>query len=198
MQIIGLTGSIASGKSTAADILRQMGYLLHDADKTVHWLLGPHGPALADIAREFKMDIVPEVGVNRPELGRIIFQEPEKRAALEAILHPMVADDRASFLKQARRSGARSVILDVPLLFETGTDETCDYIITLWAPEFLQIERALARPAMTSEKLAAIISVQWPQSEKTRLSDLALPSGLGKAETRKRLVRFLKRRKLGR
>ena len=94
--------------------------------------------------------------------------------------------------------GARTVILDVPLLFETGTDRLCDYIITLWAPDFLQIRRALSRPAMTSDKLTAILAAQWSQTEKSRLSDLALPSGLGKAETRKRLQRFLKRNALGR
>ncbi len=198
MHIIGLTGSIASGKSTASEMLMQMGYWLHDADKTVHQLMGPDGAALADISTEFQLDIDPAIGVNRAELGRIVFQAPEKRAALEAILHPMVSANRHRFLQQARMFGARTVILDVPLLFETGTDRLCDYIITLWAPDFLQIRRALSRPAMTSDKLTAILAAQWSQTEKSRLSDLALPSGLGKAETRKRLQRFLKRNALGR
>ena len=198
MHIIGLTGSIASGKSTASEMLMQMGYWLHDADKTVHQLMGPDGAALADIATEFQLDIDPAIGVNRAELGRMVFQAPEKRAALEAILHPMVSANRHRFLQQARMFGARTVILDVPLLFETGTDRLCDYIITLWVPDFLQIRRALSRPAMTSDKLTAILAAQWSQTEKSRLSDLALPSGLGKAETRKRLLRFLKRNALGR
>ena len=198
MHIIGLTGSIASGKSTASEMLMQMGYWLHDADKTVHQLMGPDGAALTDIATEFQLDIDPAIGVNRAELGRMVFQAPEKRAALEAILHPMVSANRHRFLQQARMYGARTVILDVPLLFETGTDRLCDYIITLWAPDFLQIRRALSRPAMTTDKLTAILAAQWSQTEKSRLSDLALPSGLGKAETRKRLLRFLKRNALGR
>lgn len=198
MHIIGLTGSIASGKSTASEMLMQMGYWLHDADKTVHQLMGPDGAALTDIATEFQLDIDQAIGVNRAELGRMVFQDPEKRAALEAILHPMVSANRHRFLQQARMFGARTVILDVPLLFETGTDRLCDYIITLWAPDFLQIRRALSRPAMTSDKLTAILAAQWSQTEKSRLSDLALPSGLGKAETRKRLLRFLKRNALGR
>ena len=198
MHIIGLTGSIASGKSTASEMLMQMGYWLHDADKTVHQLMGPDGAALTDIATEFQLDIDQAIGVNRAELGRMVFQDPEKRAALEAILHPMVSANRHRFLQQARMFGARTVILDVPLLFETGTDRLCDYIITLWAPDFLQIRRALSRPAMTSDKLTAILAAQWSQTEKSRLSDLALPSGLGKAETRKRLQRFLKRNALGR
>ena len=198
MHIIGLTGSIASGKSTASEMLMQMGYWLHDADKTVHQLMGPDGAALTDIATEFQLDIDPAIGVNRAELGRMVFQAPEKRAALEAILHPMVSANRHRFLQQARMFGARTVILDVPLLFETGTDRLCDYIITLWAPDFLQIRRALSRPAMTTDKLTAILAAQWSQTEKSRLSDLALPSGLGKAETRKRLLRFLKRNALGR
>ena len=197
MLIIGLTGSIATGKSTVAMMLRQMRFSVHDADAAVHRLTGPHGAAVAAITAQFGSDIGDqETGINRQKLGNLVFANADKKAALEAILHPLVRQQKDRFIKQARRHRKSAAFLDVPLLFETGGDQACDYVITVWSPEFIQRQRALRRDGMTPEKFHAIVQAQYPQSDKIQLSDLALPSSLGRAETNKRLKKWLKTAKL--
>ena len=131
--------------------------------------------------------------IDRAALGKKVFQDPPARRRLEAILHPLVSADRDSFLARHRRRRARFVVLDVPLLFETGGDAFCDFVICVWAPLRVQKKRALSRPAMNAEKLAGIMRAQMPQGTKKRLADLALPSALGYAETNRRLRRWLAR-----
>ena len=194
MQIIGLTGSIAAGKTSAAHICRQMGLPVHDSDKVVHKLLGPAGSAVPYILNKFPDVGDVEKGIDRQALGQIVFTDPEAKQWLEALLHPLVSDDRTRYIRQCRIWGFRRVILDIPLLFEVGADSLCDKIITVWAPDFLRQHRAMMRPGMTEEKYKHIVASQMPQAEKIRLSDLALPSGLGYAETRRRLQRFLNNR----
>lgn len=190
-QIIGLTGSIAAGKSTAAHICRQMGIPVHDSDKVVHRLLGPYGIAVSAIIEKFGVIGHHEIGIDRQALGQIIFADTAARRWLEALLHPLVAQDRTRFIRQHRLWGHKQIILDIPLLFEVGAEHICDDIITVWAPAFLREQRAVRRPGMTYKKYQQILATQLPQAEKMRLSDLALPSGLGYAETRRRLKRFL-------
>ena len=194
MKIIGLTGSIASGKSTIARMFRQSGIPVHDADKTVHQLLSPSGMATPIVADYFGRDVLAADGsVNRPALGQKIFADTEARLALEGILHPLVYQSRQRFLADIRRAGKPFVVLDVPLLFETGGDAGCDYMVTVWAPMRILRQRALRRPNMTKEKFAQIIRAQLPQADKIRLSDLALPTSLGRAESRRRLKKWLAR-----
>ena len=190
-QIIGLTGSIAAGKSTAAHICRQMGLPVHDSDKVVHKLLGPNGVAVPVILQKFGPVGDSDAGIDRQALGQIIFGDPVAKNWLENLLHPLVEQDRTRFIRQYKVWGYKKIILDVPLLFEVGADRICDSVITVWAPAFLRQQRALMRPGMTEEKYQQIIASQLPQTEKIRLSDLSLPSGLGYAETRRRLKRFL-------
>jgi len=190
-QIIGLTGSIAAGKSTAAHICRQMGLPVHDSDKVVHKLLGPNGVAVPVILQKFGPVGDSDAGIDRQALGQIIFGDPVAKNWLENLLHPLVEQDRTRFIRQYKVWGYKKIILDVPLLFEVGADRICDSVITVWAPAFLRQQRALMRPGMTEEKYQQIIAAQLPQTEKIRLSDLSLPSGLGYAETRRRLKRFL-------
>lgn len=193
MLIIGLTGSIATGKSTVADMLRQMRFPVHDADQTVHSLLGPGGAAVAEVISCFGAQIgSAETGIDRRKLGEIVFSEGYRKAQLEGILHPLVRADKQTFIHRARRQRRPAVFLDVPLLFETGGDGGCDYVITVWSPAFIQRQRALRRDGMTALKLAAILAAQYPQPDKKHLSDLALPSSLGRAETYRRLKKWLK------
>ena len=190
-QIIGLTGSIAAGKSAAAHICRQMGLPVHDSDKVVHRLLGPNGVAVPIILEKFGSVGDVDTGIDRQALGQIVFGDPAAKNWLETLLHPLVEQDRTRFIRQHKSWGYKKIILDVPLLFEVGADTICDSVITVWAPAFLRKQRALMRPGMTEEKYQQIIASQFPQTEKIRLSDLSLPSGLGYAETRRRLKRFL-------
>ena len=197
MLIIGLTGSIATGKSTVAMMLRQMRFSVYDADATVHRLMGPNGAAVAAITACFGADIGDKAtGINRNRLGNLVFTNPDKKAALEAILHPLVRQHKDQFIKQARQYRKSAVFLDVPLLFETGGDQACDFVITVWSPTFIQRQRALRRDGMTLEKFHAIVQSQHPQPDKKQMSDLALPSSLGRAETNRRLRKWLKSAKL--
>lgn len=194
MKIIGLTGSIASGKSTIARMFRQCGINVHDADKTVHQLLSASGKATPLVADYFGGDVLAADGsVDRPALGQKIFALPDARLALEEIVHPLVYQSRQRFLADIQRAGKSFAVLDVPLLFETGGDAGCDYLVTVWAPMRILRQRALRRPNMTKEKFAQIIKAQLPQSDKIRLSDLALPTSLGQAESRRRLKKWLTR-----
>ena len=193
MLIVGLTGSIATGKSAVAAMLRRLNFQVHDSDKAAHQLMGPGGGAVDDIMSLFGPEVVNMAsGVNRIRLGDIVFADPAKRVLLEQILHPLIREQKQRFIQKNKLQRRKAVFLEVPLLFETGSDDNCDRVITLWCPTFLQYVRALRRRGMTEEKLSSIVNAQWPQSKKCRLSDLALPSSLGQAETFRRLKRWLK------
>lgn len=194
MKIIGLTGSIASGKSTIAQIFRDYGLAVHDADKTVHQLMSANGKATPLVLAAFGQHMSACDGsIDRPALGRKVFSDPEARALLEAILHPLVYQARNKFFADLHRTRKSLAVLDVPLLFETGGDAQCDYLVTVWAPQRLLRQRAMQRAHMTDEKFTAIINTQLPQSEKIKLSDLVLPTGLGHAESRRRLKKWIKK-----
>lgn len=192
MKIIGLTGSIAAGKSTIAQMFIDLGLPVHDADKSVHQMLSAKGAAVPMVVACFGQAVLAEDdGIDRAELGKIVFSDPSARAQLEDIIHPLVYQARQHFLKNMHRARKPVAVLDVPLLFETGGDAGCDYVVTVWAPMRLLYQRALRRPKMTAEKFSQIIAAQLPQSEKIRLCDLALPTGLGRAESRRRLKKWL-------
>ena len=193
MLIVGLTGSIATGKSVAAAMLRRLNFQVHDSDKAAHQLMGPGGRAVNDIISLFGSEVVSMAsGINRIRLGNIVFADPAKRVLLEQILHPLIREKKEKFIQHNIVQRKKAVFLDVPLLFETGGDHDCDRVITVWCPAFLQTARALRRRGMTEEKLSSVVNAQWPQSKKCQLSDLALPTSLGQAETLRRLKRWLR------
>lgn len=179
MLIVGLTGSIASGKSTAASGFRRMGIPVQDADAVVHALTGQAGAAVSAIEAEFP-GVTQGGAVDRAKLGAIVFADRAALTRLESILHPMVAAARARFLRRAALGGARLVVLDVPLLFEAGVDRECDLIVTLTVSPPIQAVRVLKRPGMTRERLRAIRARQMPDAEKRRRADIAVPTGLGR------------------
>ena len=189
-KIIGLTGSIAMGKSTAASLLTHMGYAVSDADAIVHQLSAPDGEALPAIAKRFP-DVMDGEKIDRQALGKIVLKDPKALADLESILHPLVYKNRHRFFQAHARRRSRCVILDVPLLFETGGDHVCDDVIVVSAPLFLQRQRALRRPGMTEEKLSRILGQQMSDGEKRRKANASVPSGLGKRETLRHLRRIL-------
>ena len=191
MIILGLTGSIGMGKTTAAGMLRSMGLWVCDSDAIVHNLLGPGGSAVAAIEAEFGQ-VVRNGAVDRPVLGRAVFSDPSALKRLEAILHPMVQNAQLAFLKSAALNRIPSVVLDVPLLFEVGTDKRCDAVIVVTAPRFLQEQRVLRRPGMTRERLQATIARQLPDVEKRRRADFVVHTGLGKGYTYQRLRLFVR------
>jgi dephospho-CoA kinase len=193
MKIIGLTGSIAAGKSTVAGWIRDLGIAIHDADAAVHELLSPHGAILA----EYEPDLAGhdlgnlEKGINRQALGNYVFARPQARKQLESILHPLVRQHRDTFLDKQRSIAAPAVVLDVPLLFETGGDAVCDHIIVVHASAATTAKRALARTGMTPAKLAAILASQMPVDAKKKRADLCLDSDLQPEATRQDLIKWL-------
>lgn len=188
--VIGLTGSIAMGKSTAAAFLKYLGIPVFDADAAVHRLMGPEGKATKRIAARFP-DVVGPKGVDRKALGAKVFADVAALRDLEAIVHPLVRLDREHFLRQAALRRLPMVVLDIPLLFEGKGEHMCDLVVVVSAPVFLQRQRALARPAMTPQRLDGILAQQWPDSRKRRHAHAVIPSGLGKRETLRRLKQFL-------
>ena len=186
MIILGLTGSIGMGKSTAALMLRKMGLWICDSDALVHGLLSPGGGAVKTIGAEFQ-GVVQDGAVNRPALGQAVFSDPSALKKLEAILHPMVLEAQGDFLRIAALNGVSMVVLDVPLLFEVGTDKRCDAVVVVTAPRFIQEMRVLSRPGMTEERLRATLDRQLPDAEKRRRADFIIHSSLGKCHTYGRL-----------
>lgn len=193
MIIIGLTGSIGMGKSTVAEIFARRGVPTHDADMAAHRLMAPNGKAYRAIACAFPFfeyyylySLRRKNGarqLNRKKLGKLVFENPEERKKLEAILHPLVREDQNEFIKAQRRLGRKMVLLDIPLLFETDAINHVDYSITVAAPYHLQRERVLARPNMSEEKFHQILAAQMPSEEKKMRADYVIHTGLGLART---------------
>ena len=182
MIVLGLTGSIAMGKSTAAAMFRRLGVPVHDADRVVHRLLGKGGAAVPLVAAAFP-GVVVEGAIDRQLLGARVFGNAATLRELERILHPLVARERRRFLRAARLQGRRLVVLDIPLLFETGGERACDAVAVVSAPAFLQYARLLRRPGTSPERITTVMRRQMPDEEKRRRADFIIPTGLGKAAT---------------
>ena len=178
MKIIGLTGGIAMGKSTAAAMLRRQGMPVHDSDAAVHRLYARGGAAVAALAPLFPSAIV-DGAVDRTRLAKLVLGKPTALRQLETLIHPLVRADSQAWLKRQRR--ARAVVLDIPLLFETGRDREVNTIWLVDCAPFLQAQRALARPGMTPEKLNAIRARQTAQAFRRKRADHIFPTGQGKA-----------------
>ncbi len=169
-----LTGPMAAGKSEAARTFARLGVPVFDADAAVHALYAPGGKAVRPLQARFPDAVDATDGVNRRRLARILARKPQELAALEAIVHPLVEDMRAEFLHAAEKQGAPYVILDIPLLFETGAQEKVDRIILVTAPEDVRRTRAFARPGMTQDKWRLLESRQIPPEEKLAQADFVI------------------------
>lgn len=180
--ILGLTGSIAMGKSTVAQMFRDCGVPVFDADAEVRDMQGEDGELLPAIEAAFPGSTGPE-GVDRQQLGALVFGNAEALADLEAIVHPAVAAKRQAFLEE--NATAPLVVFDIPLLFEKGGSEQVDAIAVVSAPPEVQRERVLARDGMTEEKFAQILALQMPDSEKRARADYVIDTGLALRETQK-------------
>jgi dephospho-CoA kinase len=190
MIVLGLTGSIGMGKTTAAAALRRRGVPVHDADREVHRLLAGDARAIAAVEAAFPGVAAGGV-IDRGELGRRVFGDPAALARLEAILHPLVRRSERRFLRRARAAGAGIAVLDIPLLFETGAERRCDLVVVVSAPEFIQAARVLRRPGMTPARLAAIRARQTPETDKRRRADYVIPTGLDRRLGLRMLTRVI-------
>lgn len=191
MIVLGLTGSIGMGKSTAATMLRRLGVRLFDADAAVHHLLGPGGKAVAAVEALFPGVRDATGAIDRRLVAQRVFGNPAALRRLEAILHPMVRRAETRFVRQARARRDRLVVLDIPLLYETGAPDRVDYVLVVSAPARVQRERVMRRPGMTESRFASILRAQMPDREKRRCADFVVPTGLGRALTFRRLRRIV-------
>lgn len=190
MRIIGLTGGIGMGKSTAAAALRRAGFPVFDADATVRRLQSPGGHALPAIEAAFPGTVKADV-LDRAALREAVSRDPTARRRLERIIHPMVRQAERRFLAAARRARARAVVLDIPLLLETGGEKRVDLVVVVSAPRSVQIARVARRGTMTRPQIEAFIRAQMPDAEKRRRADVVIRTGLSRFDSLRRLRRLI-------
>ena len=183
MIVLGLTGSIGMGKSTALAMFADLGCPVWDADAAVHRLYGPDGDGAREIAR-LAPDAVGTQGVDRAKLRATIMEDPGLLKRIEAAIHPLVAADRDAFLNRARAQGAALAVCDIPLLFETGADAWLDKVAVVSAPAEIQRARVMARPGMTEQTFEAILAKQVPDTEKRGRADFVIDTSKTKDHAR--------------
>lgn len=176
MIVLGLTGSIGMGKSTTAAMFADEGVPVHDSDAAVHRLYG--GAAAPLVEAQFPGTVI-DGKVDRARLGEAVIGRPEAMRELESIVHPLVRADADRFVELHRTRGTPLVLLDIPLLFETGGTDRVDRIVVVTAPADVQRRRVLSRPAMTGEKLDSILGSQVPDAEKRRKADYVIDTSGG-------------------
>ncbi len=188
MRILGLTGSIATGKTNAADTFDAFGIPVFDADATVHALYRPGGAAVAPLVSAFGREILDVAGgIDRRRLAEMVRRDARAWEVLNAIVHPLVREAEFRFLEACARAGCWLVVLDVPLLFETGGERRCDRVAVVTCHPLIQEQRALRRPGFTRELLRAIRARQLSEAEKRRRADYVIATGDGRGATLARI-----------
>lgn len=173
--LVGLTGGIASGKTTASHILRQMRVAVICADALAHTLVKPGQSAYTNIVRIFgKTILTRKKTIDRVRLGDIVFADPKKRKLLEEIVHPRVQTAMLQQIKALHKKGRRWIVLDIPLLFETGFDELCDVVWCVYATQTQQIQRMVKRNSISVKQAKQRLKAQMPLKEKCQRADCVL------------------------
>lgn len=194
MKIIGLTGSIGMGKSVTTNLLRHLGVAVHDSDAAVHAALSPEGNAFVEVVKAFPKAFDKKNNrIDRALLGKIIFSDIALKRKLEIIVHPHVWESQRLFIQAAQQRGDEIVVLDIPLLYETGAEKRCDKVICVTAPYFLQRQRVLKRAGMSEERFQNILKNQMSDQEKRKRADFVIQTGLGRAYTLWELKKVLKK-----
>ena len=193
MFVLGLTGSIAMGKSTASQTFRSFGVPVFEADAAVHCLFAPGGAAAGPVGAAFPGCTDPAGGIDRAALGRQVFGDPAALARLEAIVHPLVRRAERAFLERCAAARRPLAVLEIPLLFETGGERLVDAVAVVSAPAYLQAQRVLRRRGMNADRLAAIRRRQTPDVEKRRRADFVIPTGLDRRRAVRAIARIIDR-----
>ncbi len=188
MIVLGLTGSIGMGKSTTARMFAEAGVPVHDSDEAVHRLYSGAAAPLVEAA--FPGTLV-NGAVDRAALARQVIGKPEALKRLEEIVHPLVRADARDFLARHRADGKPMVVLDIPLLFETGGRDRVDKVVVVTAPADVQRQRVLSRPGMTEDKFAAILDSQVPDAEKRAMADFVIDTSLGMEAAREAVASII-------
>jgi len=188
--VAGLTGNIASGKSTVAEFLRKSGAVVIDADLIAHQVVAPGQPACEEISMLFGEGVLrPDGTIDRERLGRIVFEDPGLRRQLEAIVHPRVNKEiERQMAEVAHNRPDAVVIMDIPLLFETGRTEGLAEIIVVYTPETIQLERLMRRNGLKPEDAKARMASQMPLDEKVARATMVIDNGGTLAETERQTL----------
>ena len=198
MILVGLTGGVATGKSTVAEMFKQCGAVVIDADQLARDVVEPGKPAWREIVKTFGKTILnPDRSLNRQALGAIVFRHPAKRRAIEAIIHPRVAREQVRLTREAVRQDPQSVVIyDVPLLFEAGIDKRVDHTIVVTADRNTQIARLKKRNDLSRPEALRRIHSQMPLAKKVRRADHVLNGTLPRPALRKQVGQLLNRLRL--
>ncbi len=194
MLIIGLTGSIGMGKSQTAKLFEQEGLPVYDADAAVHTIYQKNGSAVEPIRMLFPRAII-DNAVDREVLARLVLKDKEKLRALEAIVHPLVAQVQQEFLSHCRTANHPMVVLDIPLLYEFGGDERVDAAVVVSAPYEVQRARVLARDGMSDEKFQDILKKQLPDAEKRKRADFIVDSSVSVEDAHRQVRQIIEKLK---
>jgi len=178
MIVIGLTGSIGMGKSTTSAMFAQAGVPVYDADAEVHRLYAKGGGAVDAVEAAFP-GVVRDGAVDRALLGQRVLGDPEALKRLNGIVWPLMGEVRADFFRRAEETGADIVVLDIPMLLETGGEKNVDAVVVVSAPADVQRDRVLARPGMTKVKYDAILAAQMPDGAKRERADFVVDTSQG-------------------
>lgn len=178
MIILGLTGSIGMGKSATATLFREEGVPVYDADAAVHSIYAKDGAAVGPVGDAFP-GVVVDGAIDRTRLREAVLGDPDALKRLEGIVHPLVGQTQLSFREEALASGAPCAVLDIPLLYETGGDQRCDYVVVVTAPAEVQRARVLERGEMSEADFEAILAKQTPDAEKRARADFIVSTAHG-------------------
>ncbi len=189
---VGLTGSIGMGKSTTAHMFADEGIPVYDADREVHLIYEKGGEAVPFVAELFPSAVV-DGRVDRTRLSKLVLNDKEKLKKLEAAVHPLVGKRQLEFLRENAKAGADMVVLDIPLLFETGGTERVDVIVVVSAPPEVQRERVLERDGMSEEKFQSILQKQVPDAEKRAGADYIVDTGRGLEPAREQVREIIRK-----
>ena len=187
---LGLTGSIGMGKSTTVAMFRDAGIPVYDADAAVAEIYLKGGAAVAPLEAAFP-GVTRDGAVDREALRQRVLGDDAAMAKLNSVVHPLLGKDRIEFYRKAEEAGADMVVLDIPLLFETGGERNMDAVVVVTAPEAMQRERVLARPGMTPERLDAILARQLPDAEKRARADFVVDTSRGLEPARQQVAEII-------
>lgn len=192
MLVVGLTGGIASGKSTVSRMFEQAGIPVICSDELAREVVRPGSPGLAEIRRIFGKDVLDdEGGLDREAMARLVFQDRSQRKLLESIIHPKVEEEQNKRLKALESKGHSVVVIDVPLLYEVGWERFVDLVVVVYAPRQVQEERLLNRDGMSSADARSRLDAQMSIDEKRRLADRLVDNGNTLEHTRRQVATII-------
>jgi dephospho-CoA kinase len=192
MLIVGLTGGIATGKSTVSALFEDAGIPVICLDKLSRAVVEPGTAGLAEIVHEFGNDVLGSDGrLDREALARIVFRSEEKRKKLEGIIHPKVAEEKQRLIDEYGRQGHVAVVVDIPLLYEVGWEDKCDLVVVVYAPRDVQQERLIARDGMSAEEALGRLNAQMSIEEKRERADLVIDNSGDLRETRRQMTELM-------